>query len=428
MLSKRSIINTLFVVGFPFYGMGTYIGNLINYTVGNIWSITPFLGVVLFYLVDLMQRERPSRHVNLNYGIALVYLLTLCVALLISSRSGFPGLYTVNMVGTTLTYLVPFHAALVVVLYNRERSDLDMSRLVLTGLVSLVLLNLVAYAAGFRNLVHGFEGRMNLPFFRGIYDGAHILAVINLMLLFHLRDPLRRPVRFALLSGLFAVNLVVTMSINSRLSFMIFLVISLLFITRAIRRTRFLYLFSLFTLPLLMSFSLLIYNILSMPIFERVLQRVDKADVVTFNGRTFIWSAAWEWLMHDRRGILIGNGYQGQYNIRLLEEVGVMWGEENTYNLHMHSTFLQVLLGQGVIGVLLMYVIFLRLYRFYRKRYMEGATEMAMFGPIAYMLIIWQMDIFCFGQGTGAVILFCAFALLCVDRKPGGENASLAQP
>ena len=415
MFSKRKIINLLFVAAFPMYGVGAYLQQAVNFTVGNVSSILLFLLIVLFHGVDLMYQPRARRVLNANYWLGLLYLLTLSGAHVYAYFRGFPGIYPVNLIGIILAYVVPFHATLVVVARNRHIPGFELSSLILLGLVAQVILNLVGYVAGFSNVVHHFDGRMNLPFFQGIYDGAHILAVINLMLLFHLKEPFKRPIKFMALLALFMANMTITMSINSRLSFMIFLLISVLFITRSMKRARFVYTISLFTLPLLMSFSLLIYQVLSMPVFEKILQRVDKEDVVTFNGRTYIWASAYDWLLEDRRGLILGNGYQGQYHLGLLDHVAVLWGEDESYNISMHSSFLQVLLGQGIVGVVLLYIIYWRIYKFYRMRYIEEGLEQQFYAPIVYMLFIWQMDPFCFGMGTGAVLTMAGLALISVQ-------------
>jgi O-antigen ligase len=251
---------------------------------------------------------------------------------------------------------------------------------------------------------------------RGIYTGAHVLAVICLMLLYRLRDVQRKPVTFALFLGAMLIGLYFMLSINSRLSFMIFLLLAVLFITRAIKVARGLYTISLFTMPLLLSFSLLVYQVLSTPFFVSILERVSKEDVTTFNGRSYIWNAVADWAFNDRTGILFGNGYKGHYKLHLLDFVAVLWGEPHSYNLHSHSTFTEVLTGQGIFGVVLVYMILWRGFRHYRKAYLENTIEAPIFAGLVYLLFIWQIDIFCYGVDIGHAILFAMMAPLCLKR------------
>src|SRR5690606_14486367 len=126
------------------------------------------------------------------------------------------------------------------------------------------------------NLVHSFPGRINMPFMRGLYDAAHLLSIIGLMLLIMMRDMLHRPLMLAASVMLFLFGFAVMVNVNSRLSFMVFLVFTLLFMLGVMRNARLAFPISLFTLPLLLSFALLIYEILTLPVFEAVLERVTK--------------------------------------------------------------------------------------------------------------------------------------------------------
>ena len=164
-------------------------------------------------------------------------------------------------------------------------------------------------------------------------------------------------------------------------------------------------------MPIITNFTLLIYNILTLPFFASVLTRVSKKDVTTFNGRTYIWDAAADWIMHDRRGWLFGNGFNGQYHLRLLDTVAKLWGESGSYRLHMHSAFLEILVDQGVVGVILMYLVYWRGFSYYRRQYVEGTPMAPLYAGFLYLLFIWQIDIFGYAYNMGFALLFILMVL-----------------
>ncbi|MFZ1693188.1 MAG: hypothetical protein WAT74_08340, partial [Flavobacteriales bacterium] len=153
-----------------------------------------------------------------------------------------------------------------------------------------------------------------------------------------------------------------------------------------------------------------------------ILGRVSKEDVTSFNGRSYIWEAIGDWLATDRTGILFGNGYKGHYALRLYDHVAVLWGTDHSYNIHSHSTFAEVLVSQGVLGVLLLYILFWKGFKHYRVEYLAGATQASVFAGLCYLLFIWQIDIFCYGTDLGHVILFSMLAPLCVRGAAGQAN------
>ncbi len=419
MISKRKIINTLFVAAFPLYGIGAYLMFMpgMGFSIGLFFACVPFLAILLFYGLDLLYRGSFTPRVNGVYGLCMAALLSIAFSVQLGLHYHSPVLNPINRTVLILVFLLPFNAAVVVQLYNRGHDGYDFAEQFLKGLLLLVGLNLVAYAGGMRNQLHSFEGRVSFPFVMGIYDSAHLLAFINLILLGYLRDIARNPLRFAALLGVYMVNMVVIMSVNSRLSFMIFFVLTVLFITQATKRVRGLYTISLFTMPILTSFALLIYQILSLPFFVALLSRVDKKDVTTFNGRTYIWGSAWDWLLDDRRGLLFGNGYNGQYRIRLLEFVAKLWNEPGSYNLHMHSAFLEILINQGLVGLFLMYAVYWQGFKRYRTQYIGGTAMAPLFAGFTYLMFSWQIDIFGYGFYMGFLLLFMMMAPLAIKSS-----------
>lgn len=418
MVRKSQLVNALFVLGFPVFGIGSYIGLKSGISKGMLLSMAPFLAILVFHLVELIYRRGRERALTGTWWLCMAYMASLSVSMYVGMRNGVPGVQTGNALLSTLLFIAPFNAAVVVLHHNRHDPGFRFSELLFIGIGLLLAINVLGYAAGIRSVGHSFEGRANFPFIRGIYTGAHVLAVWALMLLFKLRAPGQRPVAYALAGAALLLCLFFMVKINSRLSFLIFLLLFVLFATRLMKLIRGLYLTSLFTMPLLLSSSLLLYQVLSQPFFTAVLQRVSKEDVTTFNGRSYIWLAIGDWFWNDRTGILFGNGYKGHYTLGLLDFVAVLWDEPRAYNLHTHATITEVAVAQGIVGVALLYVIFWRGFRFYRGEYVSGGAYAPVFAGFAYLLFIWQLDIFCYGVEIGHAILFCMMAPLCYRARP----------
>ena len=412
MTKKRDIINTLFLLALPFNGFASRLVVQKGFTTGLLMCSLPYVLIVLFHAVDLLHKGRFTLRVNRTFWVCMAFITSAVISVYVGYRFHSPYLSNpVSVPAIMMLFTMPFLAGVVVQVYNLDNDDFDMGWMLMKSMLLLVVINLLGYAAGLHNLLHSFEGRISLPFFMGIYDSAHVLAVVNLMLLFYIRDLQRDPLRWFLLVLVYAVNLGVMMSVNSRLSIMIFFLFTVLFATKAIRGFKGMYTVSLFTMPLMMSFALLIYQILSLPVFAAILGRVSKEDVTTFNGRTYIWEDAATWATEDRRGMLFGNGYNGQQHIHLLDHVARLWGEEHPANLHMHSSFLEILVNQGVVGLVLMYMVYWAGYKFYRAEYSARTKLAPMFAGFAYLLFIWQIDIFSYG-------IYMGYPLLCLFMAP----------
>jgi O-antigen ligase len=417
MITKRQLINTMYVGALPIYGFGFFHGARTgSISQGMIVSILPYILLIAVHLIDLMYRGYAVRVVNRSYWLAVATLVSMASGMWIALQRGFPGFETFNTLMQSLLILLPFQAAVVVQVVNREDPDFNFSDLFLKALVALVLFNFLGYAAGHSNLVHYFAGRINLPYIRGLYDAAHLLSIINLMLLFQIKDFMRRPGRFIMLLGFYLVNVAVMISVNSRLSFMTFVALTVLFLARVFRTARFVYPISLFTIPLLLSFALLIYEILTLPIFQTVLDRVSKEDVTSFNGRSYIWYAAWDWLVSDRRDFLFGAGYNGQYWFGLMDRIGVLWSVDKPAFIHMHSTSLQVLMAQGISGFVLMCMCMWQVFKYYRRQYIANTALAPLFAAAVYFLFIWQIDIFVYGIDIGTLLFFSLMSYFAVDR------------
>ncbi|MBK9421090.1 MAG: O-antigen ligase family protein [Flavobacteriales bacterium] len=416
MISKRKLINAIFVFSFPWYGYGAYSLMAQGFAIGIFLCALPFLAIIAFYILDLLYRRSVTPLVNAKFYWVLASLTSISASVFLGLHYQSPVINQANGLLLIVLFYAPFLSSVIVQVYNRDDPDFDMAWLMMKGFMAYLVFNLLGMAIGMRNLLHFFPGRASPPFAMGIYDTAHILSMVNLMLLFYLRDFKADPMRWFMLAAMYMVDMGIILSINSRLSFMIFLILTVLFITQAMRALRGLFTVSLFTMPLMMSFALLIYEILSLPFFVAIMERVDKEDVTTFNGRTYIWTAIADWVRDDRRGLIFGNGYNGQYHLRLLEGVAKLWGEPGSYRLHCHSAFLEMLVDQGIVGILLMYGVYWFGYSFYRKEYMNNARMAPLYAAFVYMMFAWQIDIVGYAFYSG----FCMVMLMMgpVVMKP----------
>jgi len=419
VINKAKLVNTLFLLGFPVYGLGSYMMFLPSFTwsSGLLFTTLPFVAIILFYLLDLLYRGGFTPLINGTFWICTAAVFSAAFSLLLGLHYHSPVLKPINAAVMFVQFTTPFFASVIVQVYNRARDDFDWAAMILKGLLLLEGLNILGMAGGLHNKLHSFEGRASFPFVLGIYEAAHLLALINLMLLFYFRDFQRKPLRFLGTLALYLLNLAIIMSVNSRLSFMIFFVLTVLFITKAIRAAKGIYTISLLTMPIMMTFGLLIYEILSLPFFVAILSRVNKKDVTTFNGRTYIWESAFDWAADDRRGILFGNGYNGQYRLRLLEYVAKLWNEPDSYNLHMHSAFLEIFVNQGLVGLLLMYIVYWRGFKRYRAEYKASTAMAPLFAGFCYLMFDWQIDISGFGYYIGFLLLFMMMAPLSIKAE-----------
>lgn len=424
MIRKSQLFNALFIAGFPIFGLGSYQGGKGSISEGMLISIAPFAAIVLIHLIDAAYRRGVRRSLTPVWWLAMAYIGTLIASQFVALRGGIPGVLFGNAVISGLFYLLPFLAAVVVHLHGRSDPGFDFGRILFIGLSALLALNVLGFLGGVRAMGHAFEGRANFPFLRGIYTGAHLLSVWALMLMVRMRGGAQRPAATALAVLALAIGLYFMLRINSRLSILIFMMLTVLFVTKAIKVVRGLYTISLFTLPLLLSFSALVYQVISKPFFAAILGRVSYEDVTSFNGRSHIWQAIGDWVWSDRTGLLWGNGYKGHYALRLYDHVAVLWGTSHSYNIHSHSTFAEVLVSQGIVGVLLLYAVFWKAFKHYRGQYLEGTSQAPLFAGLCYLLFIWQIDIFCYGMDLGHAILFAMLAPLCV-RPPASEAALL---
>jgi hypothetical protein len=433
-MNKRDIINFLFIISFPVYGLGSYAAAVGSPSVGYMISIIPHLLIVVFYTVDVLCKREITVRVNAVYYLMLIFLVSTIISLVIALMKGLPEDNLAQTITKSIRIIVPFHAFLFFVLYNDDYEN-KIPLLCLISLSILLLINIAGYfGLGLTNATHYLEGRLNFPFMDGVYDGANLVAIINLLLLYYIVRSWDRPLTALFLITYFIVNLALFYKINSRLTMLIFICIFLLAVFRIVR-ARGLFALSLLTIPILLSSRLLIYDILRLPALSTIMKRIDIEDVTTYNGRYYLWRDAVDWLLEDRRGLLLGNGYKGHYFLDIISDVNKLWNIDprDAQHMHLHSTSLEILICQGVVIFILFSFIFYRVYVFYKTRHRENAGTGPFFPVVLFLMFILQVDTFLYLDGMG----FILFSLMAsapavmshvVERGHGATPSSAPKP
>jgi len=412
---KRDIINFLFILSFPVYGIGNYISAVYSPSSGYFISIFIHILIIIFYLVDLLYQKNLKFRLNGLYFIMLLFILSSAASLLIGFYKGLPESTLQLSLTKSFLLIIPFQAFIVVVLYNENRDSL--LGITFLSLSLLLLVNLIGYfGLGLSNGLHSIAGRLNFPFVDGFYSGSGLLAVINLMLLYYLQRAWKDPIKFGALSIFFLINLTMFFMINSRLAILIFTLILGLYMFQLIR-VKGLYLVSMFTIPILLGSGILIYKIFQLPGLSAMMQRVDIEDVTTFNGRAFLWQDAMEWLLIKQDGLLWGNGYKGHYFLGMIADVAKLWNEKNLHHMHLHSTSLEILVCQGLIFFIIFAFLLYSVYKYYKKAHKNGEQEGAFFPVILFLLFILQVDTFLYMDSLGFVIFSLLMAKVAISKK-----------
>ncbi len=431
MLSKRKTINTLFILSFPFFGIGNFISATSSPSIGYIVSVIFPLAIIVFYAIDLLYKKEFEAQLNYNYLFALLFLGSVILALYAAFSKGLPEMSFNVVIFKSLLTIIPLHAFIVVNLYNQEQEFQHLARHTFIGLSVLLFINLVGYyGLGLVNQVHHLEGRINFPFMAGLYEGSNMLAIITLMLLFYIIKHRSDPIITGLSIAYFLGALALIFFINSRLCIMILLLIFILYLSGAIRKAKTLFTLSVFTVPILLSSGLLIYQIMQLPPFISILQRVDLIDVVTFNGRAFLWQDAMDWIVFDRRGFFFGNGFSGQYFIDLVSDVAKLWNEENTYLMHLHSTSLEVMINQGMIFLVIFLILCYKTCKYFHIAYLNRMEEAPLFVVMIFMAFLLHVDTFLYPGSLGFFIWSVLLSKIVIsDNKsePEMETINTAQ-
>lgn len=419
---KKDIINFLFLISFPIYGIGNYVSSSISPSIGYLISASSYLLITLFYFLDILYGGRFTGKIDRLYYVALLFILSGIASFFVSMFKGLPDITISSIIGRSILIFLPLHAFVVVYLYNvKSREDL-LPRLLFISLTALFIVNLLGYAAGMTNQGHSLEGRVNLPFFGGLYTAASVLVMMNLMLIWKMRNVWwTNPVRMFGYSVYFAINCLVIFQINSRLTMMIFVGVLLLIFMRGIR-SNLVYWSSLFMIPLLLNLSILVYQILTLPVFESVMQRVDYENVTSFSGRAYLWEIGLAWLVEDQRGLLFGNGYQGQYFLGNLREIAALWNPDTPDRMHFHSSSLEVVVNQGLFGLVLFMVIAYKVFKRYKEKFIKDRPDGVFFFVVVYLLYDLQVSTFVYLDGMGSVFLaFLTAGIIVQKSSPSSE-------
>ena len=144
MLNKRDIINFLFLLTFPFFGIGAYISGGFSPSVGYIVAIVPQILIILFYLIDLVYKSDVKIKVNWVYVLVLIFQLTCVVSLFVSLSKNMPAMNMIGNVTKSILLLVPFQAFVIVFLYNENHRE-NFVKLTFWSLTCLLLINLIGY-------------------------------------------------------------------------------------------------------------------------------------------------------------------------------------------------------------------------------------------------------------------------------------------
>lgn len=424
MIYKKSIINFLFVSSFPIYGLGCYVSASMSPSLGLILTTLPYFLIILFYAIDLLYKEDIYIKVNGYYYLVLGLLACYVTSLFVAVEKQLPDFPFRLAVLKSVLMLAFFHAFIIVYLYNQKKEEIV--RLAFNGFTVLLLINVVGYfVLGLNNSTHDIEGRISFPFINGLYSGASLVAIINLMLFYFLKLNWNKPITSGRLLTYFLVNLLFLFYINSRLITLISLLVIVLLLLNVRKKFRGLFIVSLATVPILLSAGTIIFEILSNPIFAAIMQRVDFYDITTFNGRSFIWQSGIDWLLYDQHGLIFGNGYKGHYFQNILDDVGQAFALKDLYSLHMHSGYLEILVSQGLVGFGIFTALLYSLFRYYRKKYANSDMEGVFFPVVVFLLFDAGIDTSVYMENLGGLICALLIAGVCIKSKVPAIAADL---
>lgn len=430
MISYRNILLFLYVLGFLSYGLKYLLGPANTTT--NLISLTPFLLIILSRLLVVAATgwKRIYRIIPRSklLGLVLLHFLLTLIARVKSDLYGLPGSTLVFGLSSFAVYFIPFLASLIVMGYAKKfkwKTPTPL-QLISIGLGILFLANVVGYFLGIRPPGHYFEGRVNLPLMGGIYPGANLTAMVFLLCFGYFRfisGSLSSSLRYAkqalpmlIIAIVFGLSAYILLGANSRITILVVLFVVMLSIYHKWLLSKQIFFISFFTLPILLNSGYLLYYILSQPFFTSILQRVDYQDIITFHGRSYLWERLFEWMFYMRDGVIFGNGFKGYYFLDLMSDIGAAWygGAKKSHNIHLHSSFGEVIISQGVVGFVIYAMILKNIFSylksmFYHNKYIKTLSLVFMF-----LLFMFQIDSFVHLDALGSITMAFLSALIII--------------
>src|SRR3954470_18941709 len=89
-MSKSAIVNFLYVIGFPVYGLGTYISAVKSPSLGYLISVAPHMVIIVFYCIDLIYKRRFDVRINFNVSLMVLFMLSTVIGLFSALNQGLP--------------------------------------------------------------------------------------------------------------------------------------------------------------------------------------------------------------------------------------------------------------------------------------------------------------------------------------------------
>ncbi|MEM6766872.1 MAG: hypothetical protein AAF655_18190, partial [Bacteroidota bacterium] len=420
-----------YVLGFLSYGL-KYLFGLEN-TTNNFISLVPFLLIIFsrFLVVTATGLKREYRIVPYSKLLALVllhFLLTL-IARVRADLYGLPGSTLLFGLSSFAVYFIPFVATLIMLGYAKKYHWKGHTplQLLTTSLGVLFLANVIGYFMGLKPPGHYFEGRINLPVIGGIYPGANMTALVFLIAFGYLRfapNLFLKDIKYSryatkgiMVLILFALSLYVSIGANSRITILLILFIMVLSIKSSWLLNKKLFFVSFFTLPILLNFGYVLYFVLSLPIFESLLQRVDYQDIITFHGRSYLWERLFEWLFYGGEGIIFGKGFKGYYFLDLISDIGGTWygGSNKSHFIHLHSSFGELIIAQGIIGFIVYAMVIKSIFSYLKSAFSASVDTRILSLLFLFLLFLFQIDYFVFQDGLGSIIMGCFAAIAIIQ-------------
>lgn len=252
-----------------------------------------------------------------------------------------------------------------------------------------------------------------------------MLIVMNLVFIRQIGRMWTDPGRWVWRVAFIAFNLVLAYFINSRLTTMVFFLVLGFAFLRLIR-TNLVYWLSMFTIPIVLSLRYVVYQILSLPAFVALMHRVDFEDVTSFNGRAYLWQIGMDWLLRDQRGIILGNGYNGQYFLDLLTFYARLWSGGKSDTVHFHSSSLEIAVNQGLPAFILFAYLLYKVFQYFREKYFQRHPDGDFYIAIIYILFVLQIDTFAY-MGLGYIIFSLLLARVVVKEEPSLQTLEVAK-